>query len=35
MEALYMIDASDTENWALCAQAVLVIIGETEAPEED
>ena len=35
MEALYMIDASDTENWALCAQAVLVIIGVTEAPEED
>lgn len=35
MEALFMINASDTENWALCAQAIMVIIGETEAPEED
>ena len=34
MEALAMIDAADTENWALCAGAVLVIIGEVEAPEK-
>ena len=35
MEALAMIDAGDTENAALCAGAVMVIIGEAEAPEEE
>ena len=34
MQALYMIDASDTENWTLCAQAVLVIVGVAEPPED-
>ena len=32
LEALKAIEAADTENWALCAEAVLVIIGEVEAP---
>ena len=35
MKALYLMDVSDTENWILCAEAVLVIIGETEVPEAE
>lgn len=35
MEALAIIDAGDTEDAALCAGAVMVIIGEAEAPEEE
>ncbi len=35
MEALSLIDAADTENWALCAGAILMIIEEVEIPEEE
>ena len=35
LEALKAIEAADTENWTLCARAVLVIIGEVEAPEAE
>ncbi len=35
LQALEKIDAADTENWILCAEAVMVIIGETEAPEAE
>ncbi len=35
MEALTLIDAADAENWTLCASAILVIIEEVEAPEEE
>ena len=35
MEALSLIEASDTENWALCASAILMIIEEVEVPEAE